>query len=135
MADLKVNQNDLEELKSNFDNIRNTLSLQSDGSISPSIENVGHRKVVTALRGFNRQVQSTRNKYQKKVERFSVLLIKLSRVLTTRIQIWRKLFRRQLRQYQPPQVGIVPSDGYFLVFNTRFVMRNVRHFVVMGNHG
>ena len=71
MADLKVNQNDLEELKSNFDNIRNTLSLQSDGSISPSIENVGHRKVVTALRGFNRQVQSTRNKYQKKVERFS----------------------------------------------------------------
>jgi len=71
VADLKVNQNDLEELKSNFDNIRNTLSLQSDGSISPSIENVGHRKVVTALRGFNRQVQSTRNKYQKKVERFS----------------------------------------------------------------
>lgn len=71
MADLKVNQNDLEELKSNFDNIRNTLSLQSDGSISPSIENVGHRKVVTALRGFNRQVQSTRNKYRKKVERFS----------------------------------------------------------------
>ena len=71
MADLKVNQKDLEKLRGNFDNIRNTLSLQSDGRISPSMENVGHWKVVTALTGFNRQVQSTRNKYQKKVERFS----------------------------------------------------------------
>ncbi|MDK8100751.1 hypothetical protein [Winkia neuii] len=78
MADLKVDQAGLDSLKTNFESIRNTLSLCGDGEVCPSDDNVGHPDIVQAVAEFNMRVQSTRNKYQKKVENFSTYIDQVS---------------------------------------------------------
>ena len=71
MSDLKVDQAELDELQNTFSNIRQVLSLGDNEDMEPTKHNVGHPDIIRELTDFNTEVQKTRNKYQKKVERFS----------------------------------------------------------------
>ncbi|MDK8100728.1 MAG: hypothetical protein E6700_10405 [Winkia neuii] len=82
MADLKVDQANLDELQSTFHNIHQVLSLRDNEDMEPTKENVGHRDIIRELVDFNTEVQKTRNKYEEKVKMYGDYLGNVSRGTT-----------------------------------------------------
>lgn len=82
MADLKVDQANLDELQSTFHNIHQVLSLRDNEGMEPTKENVGHRDIIRELVDFNTEVQKTRNKYEEKVKMYGDYLGNVSRGTT-----------------------------------------------------